>query len=90
MTRALLAGSMVSAQRRFEILAEDADDRGLTPKAWWLGAEHHEAVKAALADDDRAEVRQGRLVAYDGLPVKLLEESPGRFALWCAEGVLDL
>ncbi len=81
---------MVSARRRFEILAEDADERGLTPKAWWLGRARHEDVKEALGEDERAEFREGRLITYDGLPVKLLKESPGRFALWCAEGVLDL
>lgn len=82
--------SMVAPLRRFEILAEDAQERGLTPKAWWVGLQRHEAVKGVLADDERAEFKGGRLVAFDGLPVKLLEESPQRLALWCAEGVLDL
>lgn len=81
---------MVAPLRRFEILAEDAQERDLSPKAWWVGRECHEAVKDALADDQRAEFQGGRLVAFDGLPVKLLEESPRRLALWCAEGVLDL
>lgn len=81
---------MVSVERRFEILKEDADERGLDPKAWWLGHHRHQEALSALEGDARVTLEGGRMVAYDGLPVKVLAESPERFALWCKEGVLDL
>lgn len=81
---------MVGIRRRLEILREEASERELTPKAWWLGSHWHAHALEALGDEPQASVQGGRLVELEGLPVKLLEESPDRLALWCVEGVLDL
>lgn len=81
---------MTPLAERFEILLADAERRGLTPKAWWLGRTHHDTVRDTMGDEDRVVVEGPRVVEVDGLPVKVLSESPERFALWCHEGALDL
>ncbi len=81
---------MPSARRKLDALRSAARERGLTPVAWWIGRRHHDAVLDELADDPSTSVEAGRLVEIHGLEVKVLTESPERFALWCEEGALDL
>lgn len=81
---------MASVPRKLEALREEARERDLTPVEWWIGEAHHDDVKAALAETDHAELEAERLARIDGLPVKVLTETPDRFALWCEEGALDL
>lgn len=81
---------MASVREKLDTLAHAAEERDLTPVAWWIGTAHHDEVLEALADDPGVETQAGRLVEIDGLDVKLLTESPRRFTLWCKEGALDL
>lgn len=83
---------MASVQERMRSLESAARERELTPLAWWIGTEHHDEVLAELQDDDQVplDLEGGRLAAIDGREVKVLTESPRRFALWCEEGALDL
>jgi len=83
---------MASVHERLRTLEDAADERDLTPVAWWIGTAHHDEMLAALADDEDTEIStEGqRLRAIDGRDVKVLDESPQRFALWCEEGALDL
>lgn len=83
---------MASIQERLDALERSAEDRGLTPVAWWIGTDHHDEVLDAVQADEEVsiEMEGGRLGSIDGRDVKLLTESPRRFALWCEEGALDL
>lgn len=83
---------MSSIQAKLEALRQAADERGVTPLAWWIGAHHHDEVRAALVDRDDVElsVEDGMLRSIGGLEVKVLTETPDRLALWCEEGALDL
>lgn len=81
---------MATVRDRLDALTKAAGERGLTPRAWWLGRDHHDDVREAVADDPSTRVEAGRLVELEGLEVKLLSESPDRFALFCDEGILDL
>jgi len=83
---------MPSTRAKLEALCEAADERELTPVSWWIGRRHHEMAREELVDDEEVDVEleAGRLARVDGLDVKVLTESPDRFALWCEEGVLDL
>lgn len=81
---------MPSIRRRLEALQAEAQARELTPVAWWIGARYHEQALDELGSDENVETKAGRLVSIGELDVKVLTESPERFALWCKEGVLDL
>lgn len=83
---------MPSTRDKLEALIEAARERELTPVSWWIGARHHDEALADLADahDLDVAVEAERLTEIEGLEVKVLTESPDRFALWCEEGVLDL
>lgn len=83
---------MDAVRERLHALEQAAGERGLTPVAWWIGSAHHDGVRDALVDDEAwtLETEEGMLVAIDGREVKVLTESPRRFALWCEEGALDL
>jgi hypothetical protein len=83
---------MATVVDRLEALEEAAQDRGLTPVAWWIGQAHHDEVREALsqAEGVAVETEGHRLTSIDGREVKVLDESPHRFALWCEEGALDL
>ena len=75
---------------RFHVLLADAEQRRLTPQAWWLGRAHHDELRATLAEHGQVVLDGPRLLTVLDLPVKVLSESPDRFALWCREGTLDL
>lgn len=83
---------MASVRDRLDALEAAADERDLTPVAWWIGTEHVDEVVDALRGDDAVDVTldDGLLAAIDDREVKVLTESPHRFALWCEEGALDL
>ncbi len=81
---------MPAPREKLDALLRSAQDRGLTPRAWWLGTIHHAAVLDELGGEQGSRVEAGRLVELDGIEVKLLSESPDRFALFCDEGILDL
>lgn len=81
---------MATVQEKLEALEAEARQRGLTPVAWWIGEAHHEDALEALSAEPGTVVEAGRLVQARDLDVKLLTESPNRFALWCEEGALDL
>lgn len=83
---------MDAVRERLEALEDAAGERGLTPVAWWIGSTHHDEVRQALAEEEAwsIETEDGMLVAIEGRDVKILTESPRRFALWCEEGALDL
>lgn len=83
---------MARPRDKLAALQEAAEERGLTPLSWWIGTRHHDDVRDALehADDLAVETEGDRVTQIEGLPVKLLTESPERFALWCEEGALDL
>lgn len=81
---------MPSTREKLEALRASAEERDLTPVAWWIGEQHHDQALDELADEPQVEVEAGRLVSIGSLEVKLLTETPDRFALWCREGVLDL
>jgi hypothetical protein len=90
--QASLAQAMPSVQQRLHALETAAEDRELTPVAWWIGTAHvDEVTQALVADEDvTVDTDGGRLAAIDDREVKVLTESPERFALWCEEGALDL
>lgn len=82
---------MASVEQRLRALEEAADERGLTPLAWWIGLDHHDEVLEALQTEGiELETEGDRLSEIEGRDVKVLDESPERFALWCEEGALDL
>lgn len=83
---------MASTREKLEALSTAARERGLTPVSWWIGERHHPRALKELdeAEDVEVEVQAGRLTEIEGLDVKVLTESPDRFALWCEEGALDL
>lgn len=83
---------MASTVEKLEALRSAAEERGLTPVAWWIGEHHHERALEELSSEEgvEVEVQAERLTRIEGLDVKLLTESPARFALWCEEGALDL
>ncbi len=82
---------MATPRKKLDVLEETAKERELTPVSWWIGEHHHDRVRDALeGEGSQVEVQGGRLTRVRGLEVKVLSESPMRFALWCKEGVLDL
>lgn len=83
---------MASVRERLGTLERAARERGLTPVAWWIGSAHHDEVLHELQADEATSIEmEGELLAgIDDRDVKVLTESPQRFALWCEEGALDL
>jgi hypothetical protein len=78
---------MATVEAKLDALERVADDRELTPVEWWIGRDHQDEVLETAED---VETDGGLLVELRGRDVKLLTESPERFALWCEEGALDL
>lgn len=83
---------MAQPRDKLAALRRCADQRDLTPVAWWIGRAHHDDVldDVRSAEDVSVRTEGGRLSSIDGLDVKVLTETPDRLALWCEEGALDL
>lgn len=83
---------MASPIDRLQALQDAARRRELTPLAWWIGTDHHDEVVKSLhqAEGTDFSMEGHKLASIDDLDVKVLTETPERFALWCEEGALDV